>query len=154
MYSLESPHRGDSNEYTQHTIILQKMEKTFLNYFHLPSDLALWLTLSGSNYPCLEQISMVPKMFELVKFDCILPSWKLNLRLLFLQADAQLTAQWSPPPFSDAKSPRKTLARNIQTVNLRKLEQPGYRQIKLSMCCSSYRWLNWLENKQMMWTQN
>ena len=46
------------------------MEKLFLDYFHLPSDLALWLTLSGSNYPYLEQISMVPKMFEPLKFDC------------------------------------------------------------------------------------
>ena len=27
VYSLESPHRGDSNECTQHTIIVQKMEK-------------------------------------------------------------------------------------------------------------------------------
>ena len=48
------------------------MEKTFLDYFHLPSDLALWLTLSGSNYPCLEQISMVSKTFKPLKFDCIL----------------------------------------------------------------------------------
>ena len=32
-----------------------------------------WLTLSGSNYPCLEQISMVPKMFEPLRFDCIIP---------------------------------------------------------------------------------
>ena len=47
------------------------MEKTFLDYSHLPSYLALWLTLSGSNYPCLEQISTVPKMFEPLKFDCI-----------------------------------------------------------------------------------
>ena len=31
-----------------------------------------WLTLSGSNYPCLERISMVPKMFEPLRFDCIL----------------------------------------------------------------------------------
>ena len=31
---------------------------------------ALLLTLSGSDYPCLEQISMVPKMFEPLKFDC------------------------------------------------------------------------------------
>ena len=29
VYSLESPHRGDSNEYTQHTIIAQKIEKSF-----------------------------------------------------------------------------------------------------------------------------
>ena len=35
------------------------------------SDLALRLTLSGSNYPYLEQISMVPKMFEPLRFDCI-----------------------------------------------------------------------------------
>ena len=27
VYSLESPRRGDSNEYTQHTIIVQKLEK-------------------------------------------------------------------------------------------------------------------------------
>ena len=27
MYSLESPHRGDSNEYTQHTIIVKEIKK-------------------------------------------------------------------------------------------------------------------------------
>ena len=36
MYSLESPRWGDSNEYTQHTIIIQKIEKTSLNYVHWP----------------------------------------------------------------------------------------------------------------------
>ena len=41
-----------------------------LNYSHLHPDLALWLTLSGSNFPCLEQISMLSKMFEPLKFDC------------------------------------------------------------------------------------
>ena len=36
-----------------------------------------WLTLSGSNYPCLEQISMVSKMYELLRFVCIsiVPLW-------------------------------------------------------------------------------
>ena len=63
-YSLELPHQGNSNEYSQHTIIIWKIEKTSLNYIHLPPDLALWLTLSGSSYQCLEQIYMVPKMFE------------------------------------------------------------------------------------------
>ena len=33
--------------------------------------ICLWLTLSGSNYPYLEQMSMVPKMFEPLRFDCI-----------------------------------------------------------------------------------
>ena len=70
VYSLESSHRGDSNEYTQHTIILLKIENTSINYRHLLPDLAPWLNLIGSNYPSLEQISMVPKMFEPLKFDC------------------------------------------------------------------------------------
>ena len=32
MFSLESPHRGDSNEYTQHTIFNMKKRKITLNY--------------------------------------------------------------------------------------------------------------------------
>ena len=36
----------------------------------MPSDLALLSTLIGSNYPCLELIFMVPKVFEPLKFDC------------------------------------------------------------------------------------
>ena len=31
-----------SNEYTQHTIIVEKIKKTSLNYHHLLSDLASW----------------------------------------------------------------------------------------------------------------
>ena len=40
------------------------------NYPHGTPDLSLWLTLSGSNYPCLEQKSMVLKMFKFLKFNC------------------------------------------------------------------------------------
>ena len=36
----------------------------------MSSDLALLSTLIGSNYPCLELIFMVPKVFEPLKFDC------------------------------------------------------------------------------------
>ena len=35
-------------------------------------DLAPLSTLIGSNYPCLELILMVPKVFEPLKFYCIL----------------------------------------------------------------------------------
>ena len=35
-------------------------------------DLALLSILIGSNYPCLELIFMVPKVFEPLKFDCII----------------------------------------------------------------------------------
>ena len=69
VYSLESiPHRGSSNEYTQHLIIIHRND--IMNYPHLPTDLVLRLTLSGSNYSCLNQISMVPRMFEPLKFNC------------------------------------------------------------------------------------
>ena len=37
----------------------------------IPPDLALLSTLIGSNYPCLELIFMVSKVFEPLKFDCI-----------------------------------------------------------------------------------
>ena len=48
---------------------LQKLERTI----HIMSPLmALSLTLVSSNYPCLEHILMVPKMFEPLDFDCTL----------------------------------------------------------------------------------
>ena len=36
----------------------------------MPPDLALLSNLIGSNYPCLELIFIVPKVFEALKFDC------------------------------------------------------------------------------------
>ena len=52
--------------------LLSRKSKTIsLNYRYLLPDLAPWLIFSGSNsnYPYLEQISMVPKMFEPLRFD-------------------------------------------------------------------------------------
>ena len=37
----------------------------------MPPGQELLLTLIGSNYPCLELIFMVSKVFEPLKFDCI-----------------------------------------------------------------------------------
>ena len=62
----DSPQRRDSNENTQHTVMLQKIKEILI----IPPDLALLSILTGSNYPCLELIFMVPKMFEPMKFDC------------------------------------------------------------------------------------
>ena len=47
----------------------------------MPPDLALLSTLTGWNYPGLELIFMVPKVFELLKFDCTIKfdSAELNL---------------------------------------------------------------------------
>ena len=78
VYSLESPHRGDSDEYTHHTIIVYKIlliEKYFLNLSQLLSDLAPWSSLSSSNYQYLKQISIFPKIFEPLKIDCRYMVW-------------------------------------------------------------------------------
>ena len=57
---------------TLHIQLLFRNSKNIsLIYRYLLPDLAPWLTISGSNYPYLEQISMVPKMFVPLKFDCI-----------------------------------------------------------------------------------
>ena len=71
VYSLELPHWGSSSEYTQQIIILLKIENISINYRHLLPDLAPWLNLIASNYPSIEQISMVPKIFEPLKFNCV-----------------------------------------------------------------------------------
>ena len=44
----------------------------------MPPDLALLSTLIGSNYPCLELIFIVPMVFELLKFDCIVKQASSN----------------------------------------------------------------------------
>ena len=54
---------------TLNTLLLYRRSKRSLNYIHLPPDLVLSFTLSGSNYPCFEQIYIVSKMFELLRLD-------------------------------------------------------------------------------------
>ena len=52
----------------------------------MPPDLALLSTLISLNYPCLELIFMVSKVFEPMKFDCIyhIQSNKYKLCLKFI----------------------------------------------------------------------
>ena len=80
---------------TQHTITLQKFEKIYLSYLHFPPDLALYWTFCGLNYPCLEQNSMVPKMFEPLKFDCLtLYNWCI---LLIVTSGFVTPRRWYSP---------------------------------------------------------
>ena len=64
VYSLDTQW-GDSNENTKYTFMLK-------NKIYIPIyDLVLSLTLISLNYPCLNHIFMVPKVFEPLKFYCI-----------------------------------------------------------------------------------
>ena len=54
MYSLELPHRGDSNEYTQHTIIVKKIERlSFLAWQHDYPSVARTILASKNNVAVL-----------------------------------------------------------------------------------------------------
>ena len=67
MFSLESPHKGDSNEYTQYTIfnIKKKPRKIILN----SADTGFLSTGLKNKF----EIAMVnePSVFESLKFCCI-----------------------------------------------------------------------------------
>ena len=68
MFSIESPHRGDSNEYTQYTIFNIKKKKITLNY----SKLQLWYFSKGLKNEFETAVVNEPSGFELLKFYC---SW-------------------------------------------------------------------------------
>ena len=55
-----------------HNIHLKYILKRYPTIISIvPPGVALIVTFRGSNYRCLEQIFMVPKGFEPLKFDCI-----------------------------------------------------------------------------------
>ena len=66
MFSLESPHRGDSNEYTQHTIFNIKKKKSALIILNLP----LWDFSKGLKNEFETVVVDEPSVFEPLKFYC------------------------------------------------------------------------------------
>ena len=69
MFSLEWPHRGDSDEYTQYTIFNIK-KKITLNY---PKSAALGFCAKGHKNEFKTAIINEPSVFEPLKFYC---TWK------------------------------------------------------------------------------
>ena len=67
MFTLESPHRGDSNEYTQYTIITMNM-KNCLNY---PKSAAMGFVSKGLKNELETTMVNEPSVFEPLKFYCI-----------------------------------------------------------------------------------
>ena len=66
MFSLESPHRGDSNEYTQHTIFNNTPPP-----FKYPS-LSLWDFSKGLKNELETVVVDEPSVFQLLKVYCSL----------------------------------------------------------------------------------
>ena len=65
MFTLESPHRGDSNEYTQYTIF--QYEKSTLNY---PKSAAMGIFSKGLKNEFERAVVNEPSVFEPLKFYC------------------------------------------------------------------------------------
>ena len=67
MFSLESPHRGNSNKYTQYTIFNTQKRKS--SYVIL--NLQLWDFSKGLKNEFETAMVNEPSVFELLKFYCI-----------------------------------------------------------------------------------
>ena len=78
MFSLESPHRGDSNKYTQYTIFNIK-KKITLNY---SKSAAMGFFSKGLKNELETAVVNEPSVFEQLKIYCMLPlrlnSQKIN----------------------------------------------------------------------------
>ena len=66
MFSLESPHRGDSNEYTQYTIF-NMTKKNTINY---PKSAATGFFSKGLKNEFETAMVNEPSVFEPLKFYC------------------------------------------------------------------------------------
>ena len=67
VFSLETPHRSDSNEYTQYTIF-NILKKISLNY---PTICGYWIFSKGLKDEFETDMVNEPSAFEPLKFDCI-----------------------------------------------------------------------------------
>ena len=66
VFTLESPHRGDSNEYTQYTIFNMNKKNT-LNY---PKSAAMGFFSKGLKNEFEKAVVNEPSVFEPLKFYC------------------------------------------------------------------------------------
>ena len=67
MFTLESPHGGDSNEFTQYTIFNMSKKNT-LNY---PKSAAMGFFSKGLENELETSVVNEPSVFEPLKFYCI-----------------------------------------------------------------------------------
>ena len=68
MFSLESPHRSDSNEYTQFTIFNMNKKDTI----NCPKSAAMSFFSKGLNNEFETAVVNEPSVFEPLKFYCML----------------------------------------------------------------------------------
>ena len=77
MFSLESPHRGNSNEYKRYTIFNMNKKDT-TNY---PNSAAMGFFSKGLKCEFETAVVNEPSVFELLKFYCSVLSFQLSYDL-------------------------------------------------------------------------
>ena len=100
--------------------------RNFLNYPYLLPDLVPWLTLSDSNYPYLEQFSMVPKMFEPLRFDCILKCFLSSVHVIYIYFIRSGINKKNPNAYSIQKQMIRLFSHSCAVLHFR-----GHSQSKL-----------------------
>ena len=92
MLSLESPHRGDSNENIKYTIF-NKIKKITL----IIPNLQLWDFSQGLNNEFESAVVNEPSVFELLKFFCkcdlteLIVSFVKHLKLIFVISNTDIS---------------------------------------------------------------
>ena len=79
MFSLESPHRGDSNEYTQHAIINIK-EHLNLSYHKYNNVCSYGICSQGLKNEFETTVVNEPSVFEPLKFYCMCTKYWLTAK--------------------------------------------------------------------------
>ena len=94
MFSSESPHPSDSNEYTQYTIFNTKKKKITLDY---PKSAAMGFFSCGLKHKFETAMVNQPSVFEPLKFYCIYSSSDKHLFSLdlTLKAPKMKTAEFA-----------------------------------------------------------
>ena len=85
MFSLELPHRGDSNEYTQHVNINIKKKST-LNYPKYNNVCTYGIFPQGLKNEFDKAVANEPSVFEQLKFYCISVCVCISLKCKYLVA--------------------------------------------------------------------
>ena len=112
MYSLESPHRGDSKEHTQYTNFKYK-KNTTLNY---PSFAAMEFFYNGLKNEFETAVVTEPSVFEPLKFYCMLPDRVSNPGSLALESDALPTELRGPAGIMYRLSRRPTKVSQVPEI--------------------------------------
>ena len=86
VFSLESPHRGDSNKYIQYTHFQYKKRKIALNY---PKTAVMGIFAKGLKNEFETAVVNEPSVFESLKFYC----------MVFIVAPASGMARYRDPVF-------------------------------------------------------